>query len=105
MPCLVDEMVGLGIGVFFVGYSVLAYGWSQLRGCNAGFFDLIWPGRFTGCNPDTGGGSGGGTTVPLGSGSSVKVTPQAGGSVTPSSGGITVPIGIGTGLNLKGFHL
>lgn len=47
-------MAGLGFGLFFVGYSLLAYGWSQVRGCNAGLFSLIVPGRFKGCNPDSG---------------------------------------------------
>ncbi len=38
----------------FVGYSLAAYGLSQVRKCNAGLWDLVWPGRFAGCNPDTG---------------------------------------------------
>lgn len=41
-------MIGLGFGVFGVGYWILAYGWSQLNGCNAGFFDIGWPGQFKG---------------------------------------------------------
>ena len=47
-------MVGLGFGVFFGGYLLLSYGWSQLRGCNASFISLAWPSPngFQGCNPD-----------------------------------------------------
>ena len=47
-------MIGLGFGVFFAGYTLLAYGWSQLRGCNASFISLAWPSPngFPGCNPD-----------------------------------------------------
>ena len=47
-------MIGLGFGVFFVGYTLLTYGWSQLRGCNASFISLAWPSPngFQGCNPD-----------------------------------------------------
>ena len=45
-------MIGLGFGVFFAGYTLLAYGFSQLRGCNAGFIDLVIPGRYSTCNPD-----------------------------------------------------
>jgi hypothetical protein len=39
---------------------VFAYGWSQVRGCNAGFLSLIWPfasAGFNGCQPDSGGSS------------------------------------------------
>ena len=47
-------MVGLGFGLLLGGYTLLAYGWSQVRGCNAGLAGLIWPGAFKGCNPDSG---------------------------------------------------
>lgn len=57
-------MTWISIGVLWVGYTVLTYGWSQIRGCNAGLFSLIIPGKFTGCNPDRGGGSGGGHNSP-----------------------------------------
>ncbi len=39
-------------GLTFAGYQLLVYGWSQLRGSNAGFFDILWPGRFKGAFPD-----------------------------------------------------
>jgi len=45
-------MVGIGLFVGWLGYSVLTFGWTQVQGCNAGFVDLIWPGRWKGCNPD-----------------------------------------------------
>jgi hypothetical protein len=34
------------------GYQLVAYGWSQLQHGNAGFFDILWPGRYTGLHPD-----------------------------------------------------
>jgi hypothetical protein len=36
------------------GYQLVTYGWSQLHGDNAGFFDILWPGRYTGLHPDKG---------------------------------------------------
>lgn len=45
-------MAGLGFIGLGVGYWLLAYGWSQIRSCNAGFFEIGWPGAFKGCNPD-----------------------------------------------------
>ena len=48
-------MVGLGFGLFLAGYTLAAYGWSQVRGCNSGLVGIVWPGSFKGCNPDTGG--------------------------------------------------
>lgn len=47
-------MVTVGLGVFFAGYTLLVYGLSQVGGCNAGLLDLVWPGRFGGCNADAG---------------------------------------------------
>ncbi len=41
-------MTPIGIGVLWLGYSVLAYGWSQLRGANVGLFTLMWPGKYDG---------------------------------------------------------
>ena len=55
-------MLAVGALVALAGYTLVAYGWSQVRGCNAGLFDVVWPGRFHGCNPDTGG-AGGPTAV------------------------------------------
>lgn len=45
-------MVGLGIGVFFAGYALLAYGWSQIHGANATLVQLSWPGSYQGPNLD-----------------------------------------------------
>jgi hypothetical protein len=45
-------MVGIGLGVFFAGYSLLVYGWSQLQHCNASLVSIVWPGSYKGCNPD-----------------------------------------------------
>jgi hypothetical protein len=47
-------MVGLGIGVFFSGYWLLAYGWSQIHGANASLIELGWPGSYKGPNLDSG---------------------------------------------------
>ena len=47
-------MVGLGFGLFLAGYSLAAYGWSQVRGCNSGLVGIVWPGSFKGCNADSG---------------------------------------------------
>ena len=41
-------MTPIGIGVLWLGYSVLVYGWSQLRGANVGLFTLMWPGKYEG---------------------------------------------------------
>lgn len=56
-------MIGVGFGVFFAGYSLLVYGWSQLRSKNASLVSIVWPGSYRGDFPDaaknqTGGGSG-----------------------------------------------
>jgi len=39
-------MAGLGIGVFFVGYSVFYYGLSQVTSHNYGFLDLVVPSKW-----------------------------------------------------------
>lgn len=45
-------MVAVSGVIVFAGYQLIAYGWSQLQGQNAGFFDLLWPGRYKGSTPD-----------------------------------------------------
>jgi hypothetical protein len=40
-------MIGAGIGISFVGYTLIYYGLTQLRGGNWGLFDLILPSRWT----------------------------------------------------------
>lgn len=47
-------MIGLGMGIFAAGFAIAGYGWGQLRGCNAGFVAMIWPGSYKGCNADSG---------------------------------------------------
>ena len=48
-------MVGIAGVVVWLGYAVFAFGWSQVRGCNAGFLAMIDPfGQQPTCNPDTG---------------------------------------------------
>lgn len=47
-------MVAIGGAIFFGGYQLIAYGWSQLQGQNAGFWDMFWPGRYKGNTPDAG---------------------------------------------------
>jgi hypothetical protein len=75
-------MVGLGFALFFGGYSLLAYGFGQLRGCNAGLIGIVWPGSFAGCNPDPPGSGGGGGTI---------VSPGAQSGVTSSGTKTTNP--------------
>ena len=56
-------MIGLGFVVLFGGYAVMTYGWSQLRGSNASFVSLVWPGSFKGASADTGGASSSSSTT------------------------------------------
>ena len=39
-------MIGLGLGLVFIGYSLTYYGVTQLRGGNWGLLDLVVPGRW-----------------------------------------------------------
>lgn len=67
-------MEGVGIAIFFAGYSLFAYGLGTLVGrCNAPFLSYLIPSRPFACNPDSSGApppkpdpgqlSSGGTTV------------------------------------------
>jgi hypothetical protein len=47
-------MVAVSGGLIFAGYQLLVYGWSQVNHGNAGFFDILWPGRYTGNPLDSG---------------------------------------------------
>ena len=40
-------MIGLGLGLTFIGYSLTYYGLTQLRGGNWGLLDLVVPGRWS----------------------------------------------------------
>lgn len=48
-------MVGIAGVVVWLGYAVFAFGWSQVRGCNAGFLAMVNPFAATApvCAPDT----------------------------------------------------
>ncbi|MDE1881999.1 MAG: hypothetical protein KGI89_15805 [Euryarchaeota archaeon] len=45
-------MVAVSGALIFIGYQLTVYGWSQLQHGNAGFFDILWPGRYKGLMPD-----------------------------------------------------
>jgi drug/metabolite transporter (DMT)-like permease len=40
-------MLFLGLGVTFVGYSLVYYGLTQVQGGNWGYLDLVLPTRWT----------------------------------------------------------
>ena len=40
-------MVGLGVGIVWVGYSLVYYGLTQVNGGNWGYLDLVIPSRWT----------------------------------------------------------
>lgn len=48
-------MIGIAGVVVWLGYATFAFGWSQVRGCNAGFLAMINPFAATApvCAPDT----------------------------------------------------
>jgi hypothetical protein len=48
-------VLGIAGVVVWLGYAVFAFGWSQVRGCNAGFLAMIDPFAATQpkCAPDT----------------------------------------------------
>lgn len=41
-----SSVIGLGLGLVFIGYSLTYYGVSQLRGGNWGLLDLVVPARW-----------------------------------------------------------
>jgi hypothetical protein len=51
-------MVAISGLLIFSGYQLMAYGWSQVRGANAGFFDILWPGRYVNVAAPDGGDAG-----------------------------------------------
>jgi hypothetical protein len=75
-------MLAVPGGLLFMGYQLVCYGWSQVRGQNAGFFDLLWQGRLTGGLP------------PADAGSSASSSSQPSQGSAGSPGGAT---GTGTG--------
>ena len=93
-------MVAVSGGLLWLGYWVLSYGWSQVQGSNAGFFDLAWPGRYIGNTPD---GPAKAATSTYGSGVTNLLGSQvAAGQITQQeanedvSGNATVGLGTGT---------
>lgn len=42
--------------LIWTGYSVFALGVGTVRGCNVKWTQVAWPGRWTGCHPDSPGG-------------------------------------------------
>jgi hypothetical protein len=93
-------MVAVSGGLIFAGYQLLVYGWSQVNHGNAGFFDILWPGRYKG-NPLDGPTKastisyGQGVTNPLGQGVASGVISQ-GTANQDVSGNATVGLGTGT---------
>ena len=75
-------MAGLGIGIAWVGYSVLYYGVTQVQGGNWGLLDLMLPSRWAGA-----------AATPTDSGSSGKAV--SGSGQIPGTG--TTPGQIATG--------
>lgn len=74
-------MIAVSGGLIFAGYQLLVYGWSQVQGSNAGFFDILWPGRYKGNTPDGPAktstiSAGQGVTNPIGTGVSQGVINQ-----------------------------
>ena len=92
-------MVAVSGGLLFAGYQLLVFGWSQVNGGNAGFFDILWPGRYKGNPLDADKAStisyGPGVTGPLAQGvaSGIITQQQADEDV---SGNATVGLGTGT---------
>lgn len=60
-------MAGLGIGIAWVGYSILYYGVTQVQGGNWGLLDLMLPSRWATASgtPKDGGSSGPPPVLPL----------------------------------------
>lgn len=58
-------MGALTFGLTYVGYWLLAYGVATVRGCNVTLVQIGWPGRFAGCNSDSGGSDPGASATSL----------------------------------------
>ena len=78
-------MPALGLGIMFVGYSVLYYGITQVRGQNFGFLDLVLPSKWAAVRSNPPGPDSAGTTGTPDIGSQLLadiVTPLSGGTDT-----------------------
>ena len=81
--------------VTWAGYSVFALGIANVRGCNVTWTAISWPGRFSGCHPDSGGSGGGAPSKPIvrTSDTSPGIAPgQPGYETTGGAGRSPVPI-------------
>ncbi len=76
----------LGIGVVFMGYSLMYYGITQVRGGNWGLLDLVIPGKFDATIAMDSGSTGDGTTAGTKSGQ-VPAIVQTGPTSGQSYGG------------------
>lgn len=81
-------MIGLGVGVAFVGYSVFYYGLSQVQGQNLGFLDLVLPTRWAKIATTKGPVNDDGVTYPLGGTGATAPTPS---TKTPTPSTATTP--------------
>lgn len=50
-------MKAVALGVVFLGYSVLVFGWDHLRGGCLSVKDIVWPSGGVPTDPCAGGGS------------------------------------------------
>lgn len=57
-------MIAIGGVLIFGGYQLLVYGWDQLTGGNAGFFQILVPGRYKDVAPNDPPGAGTATPPP-----------------------------------------
>ena len=79
-------MLAVSGGLIFIGYQLLVYGASQVRGDNAGFFDILWPGRYKGAFPDSSGTGAANTNTGSGTDYMPPLSSQA-----PAGAGSTIP--------------
>ena len=88
----------LGIGVMFMGYSLMYYGITQVRGGNWGLLDLVIPGKFDPTIAMDSGSTGTGPTAGTKSGQ-VPAIVQTGPASAESYGG---NVGVGITQTLPG---
>ncbi len=95
-------MIAVSGALIFIGYQLTVYGWSQVRGQNAGFFDILWPGRYQGNTPDAG------AIASFGPNGNLNNTAQGGtiGATPSNTPGPSTPPGPGKGFKtpITGAH-